>query len=259
MLTSRLFGDQVIESFTSVPFGEISYIQARTCWLDDAVETFLLEHKDKKINLIILGAGYDTRCYRLLTNNAACSCFEVDTAATQHHKMKALIESGIAKDEQQTIAYVSCDFTSQNWVKRCIEAGLNQSIPTFIVWEGVCMYLPKEVALQTIKDVGTHFAEGSCIAFDYIDSTWFQNTTYQKLTKIVGEQYLFGMKGSEPEEIIERINETSPSLIKLKILDHVNGTEATKRYLPKHSSDGRSIGLLGNFGGYMVVGKTSSS
>ena len=71
----------------------------RTCWLDDCVETFVqsLDNdetgrskrtSDTKLRgtVVILGSGFDTRCYRLSLNERNLQLFEVRLAVRMHHQ-----------------------------------------------------------------------------------------------------------------------------------------------------------------------------
>lgn len=255
-LVHRMFGDQIVAAVSNMPFGEIAFCHSRTCWLDDAVERFLQEHQEERHNLVILGAGYDTRCYRLVRDDGNGKSnthrFEVDTAATQYSKMASLVQSGIVRSTQgSNVTYVPCDFTSQNWLERCQDAGLDPALPTFLAWEGVCMYLPPKVAEETVRVFGTKFAAGSCLAFDWLESSWAINSGVQKLSRVAGEPFTFGMTGSEPEDLVARIN--AEDRTNLTVLDQVKHEEAIERYLPRFP-DGRPLAPLGNYGGFMIVG-----
>ena len=65
-----------------------------------------------------------------------------------------------------SITFVETDFNQKSWLDTLIEAGFDRTITTFILWEGVTMYLSEEAVLETLKLVAT-LPEGSEIAFDY--------------------------------------------------------------------------------------------
>ena len=234
--------------------GETAYLQGRTCWLDDVVETFVRGNQDSKtgnanVNVVILGAGYDTRCYRLKLAERGVSTFEVDTTSTMTAKIHTLSKARI--DVGQT-KFVSCDFTMEDWLERLKSNGFDVTIPTLFVWEGVTPYLPSEAITTTIENVGL-CAKGSCIGFDYLDSSWALTPRLVKYTKRGGEPWLFGMTGNESEELIAEC--AKGSKCSLTIWDHIKYKEVIERYLPKHC-DGRPIGYLDDFGGFLLVGNS---
>lgn len=66
-------------------------VVVRTRYFDDAV----LRAKAEGIKqLVILGAGYDSRCYRLIRPDDGIAAFEVDFPATQAHKRSVLERAG---------------------------------------------------------------------------------------------------------------------------------------------------------------------
>lgn len=247
-VTGRIFPDQLSSRVGKI--GETAYLQVRTCWFDDCVETFLRSHLDANgkadVNVVILGAGYDTRCFRLNLADRGVYTFEVDTPSTQQAKIKSLNKAGIDPGKTK---FVSCDFTSEDWLDRLQVNGFSMKLPSLFVWEGVTMYLPCEAVKTTIEKLG-RCAKGSCIGFDYLDSSWALTMEIQQIMKRWGEPWLFGMTGSEPEDLIDEC--ASDAKCEMTILDHLKYVELIKRYLPKHC-DGRPIGFLDDFGGFVLV------
>merc|ERR1719204_1292889 len=112
-LTQRILQEQTARWEPQEPIGGLcTYLQCRTCWLDDCVEAFLRLHDQKQTNLVILGAGYDTRCYRLphLENTAT---YEVDAPDSQAAKLKSLKDACVNTGSTK---FVSCDFLTQDWL-----------------------------------------------------------------------------------------------------------------------------------------------
>jgi methyltransferase (TIGR00027 family) len=243
-LTGRIFSDQIAAHLMKL--GEAAFLQGRTCWLDDVVENFVRKHLDTKTgqavaNVVVLGAGYDTRCYRCCLQERGVRCYEVDAAGTQAVKMRVLTGGGI--DVGATVR-VTCDFTTEDWLERLRSCGFDQKLPTCFVWEGVTMYLPRDTVKATMQKV-RQCAKGSCIGFDYVDRTWAYLPKVQKWSKIGGEPWLFGMTGEEPEQLIAECN--------LTVWDHLKYDVVIERYLPKRA-DGRPIGYLDDFGGFLLAG-----
>ena len=83
-----------------------SIVPARTQFLDTALDE-CIEAGDQ---LVILGAGWDTRAYGMLRDKQA-KIFEVDAPATQAVKRAALEKSGI---DTAHVCFVSCDFNQHS-------------------------------------------------------------------------------------------------------------------------------------------------
>ena len=141
--------------------------------------------------VVILGAGWDTRAYGLLENKEI-PIFEVDAPATQAVKLSALHKTGI---DASHVTFVSCDFNRQSWLDALSEHGFDQSRRTFILWEGITMYLEAQAIQSTLQAVST-FPAGSSIAFDFFGREWL-NTFRGKMAEwgvnaTYGEPFIFG-------------------------------------------------------------------
>ena len=134
-------------------------------WLEDVVDTFARKEDGRKCNVVFLGAGFDTRSYRLesILNNEDANLYEVDAAGTQANKRRTLDNARI---DSSNVQFVACDFEQEDWME-CLQtkSDFDNSLATAFVWEGVMMYLDIEVAMATISKV-RKCGKGSCIAFD---------------------------------------------------------------------------------------------
>ncbi len=241
-LTRRIYADQLVRPFLEkIPAGEVSYLQVRTCWLDDVVEQFIASLDGELGQLVILGAGYDSRCRRLeLPDNVRG--FEVDAPGTQARKRALLEELGQGEGD---LTYVTCDFARERWIDKLHQEGFDFGVPTCFVWEGVSMYLTPEVVADTLKAVRM-CAPGSMIGFDYFLHKIVFAPAVQARTKRVGEPWLFGLKEGEQEAFVAAQG--------LEVLEHLRHEELLRRYMPKHA-DGSSLGVAANFGGFMLAGR----
>ena len=206
----------------------------------------IAENNDANVNVVILGAGFDTRCYRLNLPERGVSTFEVDAPGTQKLKKRVLARAGI---DAGPTTFISCDFGKEDWLQRLLDNGFSVNKPSFFVWEGVTPYITKETVKSTLNKIATICAPGSCIGYDYVDRTWALTPKLAAITKRGGEPWLFGMTGNEPEELAEDCGG-------LEVWDHLHKEEIVQRYLAKHY-DGRPVGYLeDDFGGLILLGKS---
>ncbi len=112
--------------------------------------------------VVILGAGWDSRAYGDLKDRDV-RFFEVDTPPTQGAKKAALRKGGIDADH---VTFVETDFNQRSWFNALQDHGFDPALPTFILWEGVTMYL--EDAVRGTLGHLEKLAPGSRIAFDYL-------------------------------------------------------------------------------------------
>uniref|UniRef100_A0A0G4GD77 S-adenosyl-L-methionine-dependent methyltransferase n=1 Tax=Chromera velia CCMP2878 TaxID=1169474 RepID=A0A0G4GD77_9ALVE len=148
---SRVLSLPMEEKF-GLPFDGTMYVHTRTAWLDDVCDAFfkkqLILKKQKRVNLVLLGAGFDSRCYRLTTpEGLEVKKFEVDAPGTQTRKLEVLTKAGV---DTSGVTFVSCNFAEQSWAERLKSAGIDLSIPSCFVWEGVTYYLPKEAVTHAL-------------------------------------------------------------------------------------------------------------
>ena len=112
--------------------------------------------------VVILGAGWDTRAWGLLAGSDV-RIFEVDMPPTQAAKRAALDEAGLP---QERVTFVETDFVEKTWLQALTERGFDSALPTFFLWEGVTYYLPIDAVETTLREV-SRLAPGSRIAFDF--------------------------------------------------------------------------------------------
>ena len=91
--------------------------------------------------VVILGAGYDTRAYRIEGIEKA-RVFEVDHPATQEAKLKRLKK--IIDPMPDHVTFVPIDFNAQTLAERLPSSGYNEHGKTLFIWQGVTGYLTAE-------------------------------------------------------------------------------------------------------------------
>lgn len=133
----------------------------RTRCIDDAVQAALSKGIKQ---LVILGAGYDTRPYRLPAMESV-KVFEADLPAVQDDKKKKLQKYfGRLPDH---VTFIPIDFDTQTLEAVFSGTTFNSSKPAIFVWEGVTQYISEEAVRQTLAFVGKS-ASGSIIVFTYV-------------------------------------------------------------------------------------------
>ena len=113
--------------------------------------------------LVILGAGYDGRAWRL-PELAGVRVFEVDHPATQRDKQAHLAELPAAIGK---VDFVAVDFERDSIQTALERAGHDASSPTCWIWEGVVMYLTREAMRATLAAVAARSAHGSTLIVNY--------------------------------------------------------------------------------------------
>jgi methyltransferase (TIGR00027 family) len=164
----------------------------RTTYFDEALARHLGEIKQ----LVLLGAGCDTRSYRMPPE---IRCFEVDTPQTQEVKRRMLHKAGL---DSTRITFVSADFLKEDWFEKLVQAGFRPDLPSFFLWEGVTMYLDREAVESTLRKI-SRTAAGSVVAFDYFNAEVINSPSlYMRYARaalnVVGEPLRFGIESPQP-------------------------------------------------------------
>jgi methyltransferase (TIGR00027 family) len=113
---------------------------------------------------VILGAGLDSFAYRSKSADQV-RVFEVDHPATQQWKRRLLEGAGIATPS--TVTFVPLDFENEPLLDRLLDNGFDPSLPAFVSWLGVSMYLTREAIGQTLATI-SGFAPGTEVVVDYM-------------------------------------------------------------------------------------------
>ncbi|HEX6932272.1 MAG TPA: class I SAM-dependent methyltransferase [Streptosporangiaceae bacterium] len=113
---------------------------------------------------VILGAGLDSFAYRPGLS-ARVRIFEVDQRDTQDDKRARLAAAAIP--EPGNVTFVPVDFETASLAAELARAGLDLTVPAFVSWLGVTVYLTAEAIGRTLAELGT-LARGSQVVADYM-------------------------------------------------------------------------------------------
>ena len=196
---------RVVESYADwrLPGARTSAI-ARTKLIDDAVCEAL---RDGIRQVVIFGAGFDCRAYRL-SEMAGAKVFEVDHPATLAAKQEVLGEA--LPEIPKTVRFVETDFNRRALRDVLREAGFEPQQPAMFLWEGVTNYLSRETVNAVFGYVG-NCGVGSRIIFTYLHEGLLDGTAHfeggERILRDVekiGEPWTFGMFPGELEEFLVR-------------------------------------------------------
>ena len=171
---------------------------SRTRFIDDAVQDVLSRGIRQ---VVILGAGLDTRPYRL-AGMERVKVFEVDLPSVQEAKKKKLHKCFGHLPEYVT--FLPIDFDTQSLQAVFTGTAFDPASPAVFVWEGVTQYLSEQAVRQTLAFVGTS-APGSILVFTYVLKSLIERRSgipgadnmMDRVAK-QGSPWLFGL---EPESL----------------------------------------------------------
>lgn len=159
--------------------------------------------------MLLLGAGFDTRAQRLASLKAsAVRVVEVDTPDTIATKVKILTEH--LGSLPTTLRFVAMDFTAGS-LGGLFDRGLDGTVPTICIWQGVSYYLPPPTVLAVLNFAKRDLSPGSLFGFDCCTPLMLEendripgiNFNIRRL-KSIGEPYRFGMFPEEMKRLLEK-------------------------------------------------------
>jgi methyltransferase (TIGR00027 family) len=190
----RRFVEQLLDR--SAPGARAAGI-ARTKWIDDEATQAL----NTATQLVLLGAGFDTRAYRLPSAQRVTT-FELDHPETSRAK-QAVLQREIGSLPKQ-VRFVPIDFNRQSLGDVLDQAGLDRAKPACFVWEGVTNYLSAEAVDGALRQIA-QAATGSVLLFTYIQrevldhpQRFFRAEELLSRLRSYGEPWTFGL---HPEEV----------------------------------------------------------
>lgn len=155
-------------------------LRLRTRYIDDAVITFTTRHASDQPQVLLLGAGFDARAYRL---DVPATYFEVDFPATLDDKAELLAGHTPVRPRRA----VPVDLAERGFVEPLVEAGFRTDRPTIVVWEGVSMYLDADTAEGVIAQIGAATTAGGTLVADYAEMSWFKGTDLERNTATLAD------------------------------------------------------------------------
>jgi methyltransferase (TIGR00027 family) len=147
--------------------GGVAYFNARTRHLDAIVA----QQIDAGIEqLVVLGAGFDSRAMRFDAQLGDTRVFEVDVAEVIALKSRHVAATG--RQLPPRVVQVALDFSAEPLGKLAAH-GFRSDARTLFLWEGVTTYLRDEDVSGVLKFVRDHSGPRSTLAFDYVTRAFF--------------------------------------------------------------------------------------
>ena len=217
---------------------------ARVRYFDDFVKRSIEEGLEQ---LVILGAGYDSRAYRI-EGLTKIKVFEVDHPAMQALKIEKIKKIfGYLPDH---VTYIPADLGREDFGQKLLEMGYSQSKKTLFLMEGLLYYLPPEIVNKILSFISKNSGKGNVIIFDYHPQSVVDGSCelevgknlYNQLAQF-GEPLRFGIKeGSIEVFLMER---------GFSEIQNVTSNDYKKAYF-HGANEGRTVCSLLNFA-YAVV------
>jgi methyltransferase (TIGR00027 family) len=190
--------------------------------------------------VVILGAGFDTRAYRFQDLLHDKRVFEVDYRSTQQLKKRRVEE--VIGTIPAHLRFVEIDFKTDALREVLQTAGYDQVQKTFFIWEGVSMYLSEQAVRETLHTIASFSAPGSSLVMDFAGRAIIEmldklpSLAQHNYTTHWGEPWIFGLPDGREREFFRECG--------LHLMETLTffGRDAAKRYLTR--SDGTRLGSI---------------
>ncbi len=222
----------------------------RTRFIDDALERAI---RAGATQVLIPGAGFDSHAYRARELLTGTRVFEIDRPATLAHKRRRVDEA--LGGPPPNLTYVPLDLEQDDLPGALARHGYDASQRTFVILEGVTMYMTEPGFRSTFRFVASH-PRGSSIVFDFATRTMVEGlkllarnglanippvarpALQRFLDMTQDEPWLFGFPVGAERELLAELD------LELRELVTIGSEESAKRYLTK--GDGTTVGAAGH-------------
>ena len=216
--------------------GIYEYVIARTKYIDAVLRQTL---SDQFSQIVLFGAGFDTRALRFHEEARQTRIFELDAPATQEAKIGQYQKRHL--NIPPDVVFVSIDFDREFLPLKLDQAEFKRNEKSLFILEGVLMYLQPQSVDQTFQTIQELAAAGSEVVFDYIYASVLrhENIYYgekglvESMAK-AGEQWHFGIEKGEIVQFLSRYG--------FKLHDHRDGPKLEEMYFK--DSSGRTVGRV---------------
>jgi methyltransferase (TIGR00027 family) len=145
-------------------FGFVWLMLVRTRFID---ELMVRAVRGGATQLVILGAGFDTRVHRFAELLQDTTVIEIDYGATQEYK-KCRVAAALG-DAPANVVYAPIDFTRESLGEVLRRAGFQSGRKTCYICEGVSMYVPEAGMKETLRAIAAESAPGSTLLLEYLN------------------------------------------------------------------------------------------
>jgi methyltransferase (TIGR00027 family) len=181
-------------------FGFTWLMLVRTRFIDERLTRAVREGATQ---VVILGAGFDTRAHRFTDLLGDVPVIEVDYGTTQDYK-RARVDAALG-GAPANVAYAPIDFTRESLGDVLRRTGFRPDRKTHFICEGVSMYVPEEGMKETLRAIAAESAPGSTLLLEYINRGGLDVLTKYPSGVIKnaidwGEPFVFGVADGQDRE-----------------------------------------------------------
>ncbi len=205
--------------------------------------------------VVILGAGFESRAYRFRKELKGTKVFEVDFGPTQEYKKRRVLE--VLGPPPSNLVFVPIDFTREQASAVLRKAGYRADRKTFFIWEGVSMYLTEQAVRDFLRDIASHSNAASEIVFDHFNPFFDPpaneaNARLVAMLKAWGEPWIFAIPDGQEQQFLASAGLTLAEHVSLlvtspdarKVITRQDGTTVGDVQFPPAGTQQRTVHWL---------------
>lgn len=206
------------------PPGMYEYVIARTKFIDSIFKRAVLNEFDQ---IVIFGAGFDSRGIRFADLNKKTNIFELDIPITQEAKIKQIKKRGV--ELNPNIVFISIDFNKESIEDKLLESGFKKNQKSLFILEGLLYYLSSQSVDNIFNVINKLAGNKSEVVFDYIyasvlreENLYYGESEVFKGVKKENEPWRFGIEKGEIKSFLDGKN--------LKLIQNLNSEDLEKEF-----------------------------
>lgn len=210
-------------------------VNATTKHIDGLLQTSGQSGLQQVVNI---GAGYDSRPYRMGDQMPGVHFFEIDLPATSAAKQAAI--RNVFGQLPANVTYVPVDYRNRHFINTLKKAGYDEARKTLFIWEGITQFMDAKIIDTTLRYIAQRTNPENRVIFSYIPAE-FVRGEYGKMgwvrfrelrARSTGEPWKFGIPHKKTAAFFD--------LRGLKVIADLGAKELAEKYLIR--SDGKLDG-----------------
>lgn len=186
-------------------YGIYEYVITRTKYIDEIFKNL----KSDFDQILIFGAGFDSRAIRFYNNLKNTTVYELDSPTTQTAKINQFKKINI--EFPPNLKFVSIDFEKESLNQKLEACSFQKNKTCLFLLEGLTMYLDPSAIDNTFLLIKEYAGKDSLIIFDYVFSSVLRgesnNYGAKGITKSVerqGEKWVFGIEKGQIDHFLNK-------------------------------------------------------
>jgi methyltransferase (TIGR00027 family) len=184
--------------------GALAWALIRHRYIDDTIREAV---RTGITQLVVAGAGYDMRAFRL-PELKGIRVLEIDHPATQSAKLSVVRK--IFPETPDNITYIPADVTAVN-LETILKASVAANVKSLVVLEGFLWYFDAYFVERLLRSIAKLLAADSLVVFDYTFPSQVDGTCelkgareHHRIVAKLGEPVRFGIEPSRIGDFLKR-------------------------------------------------------